>query len=128
MTYTPTTCGVWHTDHVVDMDAAETFVYAHSRRLWKQDGTWRVWLRKLPIGDDRGGDFGKGKRWYGPTEYEAVWEAANWLYRSWRVPGAKERRIGSKWRAEATQTPATPRNPLDVQSVDGAGDRSTRDT
>lgn len=89
---TPTTCGIWHVDHITSPAAAGRFVTAHAKMLQMQLG-WRCWLRKLPAGDDR--EIGKGRRFYGPTEDTAIFEAAIWLYRSWRKPGAPARRIGT---------------------------------
>ena len=95
MTFTPTTCGVWHIDHITSTAAAERFITAHAKMLEMQNG-WRCWLRRLPVGDDRAGDLGTGRRFYGLTERLAVFGAVIWLYRSWRTPAAPARRIGAR--------------------------------
>ena len=94
--FTPTTCGVWHVDHIVSVAAAERFVAAHCRMLKMQSGNWRCWLRSLPQGDERAGQHSNGIRFYVDTQPLAVWEAANWLYRSWVTPETSERRMGQR--------------------------------
>lgn len=103
--FTPTTCGVWHVDQVTSTTAAERFVAAHCRMLKMQSGNWRCWLRKLPQGDDRAGRNINGLRFYGSTEHLAIWEAATWLYRSWRTPEASLR----SWTPNTSQTSPGPR-------------------
>ena len=89
----PRTCGVWHVDHITSTTIAERFITCHAFNRKLQSGNWRCWLRRLPAGDDRAGQHPNGIRFYGDTQPLAVWEAANWLYRSWVTPATSERRM-----------------------------------